>query len=123
MLHMIEAAYNQALWIQHIIRQLISGDAYDVLFNTHSPAEVGLPSNVMIWQAMNKIANYREKSIKAMTRGGILFQKKEDQPDAEIETAIMVYVFYTDHTWSTFFVFADGTNKEMQPPGADYPTP
>lgn len=111
------------MWFQFILNQLINGNAYDALFNDHTPAEVEIASNAMIWDSINKVANYREKTIQSFRRGGILFQKKEDQLQSEIEIAVMVYVFYYDHTWSTFFVFADGTSKEMQPPGADYPTP
>ena len=110
-------------FIQVAINSIIDG----VIFNRGSvlgtDVEGGVPSSQTIWDAVNKVSHYREKKIKSLRRAGLLFQKKEDQPLAELEAAIMVYVFYDDHTWSTFFVFADGTSKEMQPPGADYPTP
>ncbi len=107
-------------FLQHLINQLIGGRVFDNINENLSDHEAGIPSNVSIWTALKKIADVQEKKVKAIRRGGILFQQKEDRPDSEIEAAIMVYVFYTDHTWSTFFFFADGTNKEMPPPGADH---
>jgi len=101
--------------LKHIINLLIDGQIY---YNIEE--EVGFPSNMSMWNSLQKIAGAQDKTVKSIRRGGILFQKKEDKPDSEIEGVIMMYVFYNDHMWSTFFFFADGTNKEMPPPGADH---
>lgn len=99
-----------------VINAIIDGGMFVAEYLKHPDVEVGIPSNATVAECIYTNASFKEKKVKAMVYGGVLLQKKEDQPNADIEIARMVYVFYNDHTWTTFFVFADATMKEMLPP-------